>query len=87
MMMMGSLIPFSVTWIEFRKRNADMPLAATSAACHRPPNNANASVSPIQWGVVSMSNGIGHYSFGSKFVEASDAGSDIQGLRENPLKP
>ena len=41
--------------------------AAISAACH-PSDDVDAAVLPVQWGVVSTKNGIGHCSFSSKLV-------------------
>lgn len=50
-----------------------MPLASTcsaaiSAACHPSPDDIDAAVLPVQWGVVSTKDGIGHCSFSSKLV-------------------
>lgn len=67
MIILGTLVTAA------RRYPPGMPLASTcsaaiSAACHRLPNDVDAAVLPIQWGVVSTENGIGHCSFSSKLV-------------------
>lgn len=56
-----------------RRYPAGMPLSATcsgaiSAACHPPPGDDEVAVLPVQWGVVSVKDGVGHCSFSSKLV-------------------
>ena len=56
-----------------RQYPAGMPLSATcsgaiSAACHPPADDHEVAVLPVQWGVVSVKDGVGHCSFSSKLV-------------------
>ncbi|KAL8903787.1 MAG: hypothetical protein Q9171_007280 [Xanthocarpia ochracea] len=56
-----------------RRYPAGMPLSATcsgaiSAACHPPADDHDVAVLPVQWGVVSVKDGVGHCSFSSKLV-------------------
>lgn len=72
-MVVGSIVPLSALLTGLRKHHPDMPLAGTtsiaiSAACHAPPDDVDAAVLPIQWGVVSVENGVGHCCFSSKLV-------------------
>lgn len=69
----GSMIVFGTLATAARRYQPGMPLASTcsaaiSAACHRRPDDVDAAVLPVQWGVVSTKNGIGHCSFSSKLV-------------------
>ena len=71
--MVGSLIAFGAILTGLRRYSSGMPLAATcsgaiSAACHRADDDVDASVLPLQWGVVSTKDGVGHCSFSSKLV-------------------
>ncbi len=72
-MVVGSIIVLGTLATAARRYPPGMPLASTcsaaiSAACHRPPNDVDAAVLPVQWGVVSTKNGIGHCSFSSQLV-------------------
>ncbi len=63
----------SVASMGLRKYATGMPLSATcsgaiSAACHPPPDDVDAALLPVQWGVVSSDDGLGHCSFSSKKV-------------------
>ena len=57
----------------FRRYPVGMPLSATcsgaiSAACHPLADDVDAAVLPVQWGVVSIKDGVGHCCFSSKLV-------------------
>jgi len=63
----------SVASMGLRKYPTGMPLSATcsgaiSAACHPPSDDVDAALLPVQWGVVSSEDGLGHCSFSSKKV-------------------
>lgn len=70
-----------------RKFHGAMPLAgscsaAISAACHRPEWDKDASMQPVQWGVVSGSlsyGGVGHCSITSAVVEPVQEGEKYAG--------
>lgn len=67
-----------------RKYPAGIPLTATcsagiSAACHAPADDVDASVLPVQWGVVSVKDGIGHCAFSSKLVAPPIPGHSYAG--------
>ncbi|KAL8977763.1 MAG: hypothetical protein Q9205_006503 [Flavoplaca limonia] len=69
----GSLIMLGAALLGLRRYTPEMPLAATcsaaiSAACHRPDDDQDAAALPLQWGVVSTKDGIGHCCFSSKLV-------------------
>ena len=69
----GSMIVLGSLAMAVRRYPPGIPLASTcsaaiSAACHRPPDDVDAAVLPVQWGVVSTKNGIGHCYFSSKLV-------------------
>ncbi|KAL8922294.1 MAG: hypothetical protein Q9208_005264 [Pyrenodesmia sp. 3 TL-2023] len=69
----GTLIMLGAVLLGRRKYTSDMPIASTSsaaisAACHRDPDDPDASVLPLKWGVASKKNGIGHCCFSSKLV-------------------
>lgn len=72
-MVVGSTIVLGALATSVRRYPPGMSLASTcsaaiSAACHRRPDDVDAAVLPVQWGVVSTKNGIGHCSFSSKLV-------------------
>ena len=72
-MVVASLIVLGALITAARRYPPGMPhvstcSAAISAACHPPPGDVDAAVLPVQWGVVSTKNGIGHCSFSSKLV-------------------
>ena len=72
-MVVGSIIALGALIVATRRYPPGMPFASTcsaaiSAACHPPPGDVDAAVLPIQWGVVSTKDGIGHCSFSSKLV-------------------
>lgn len=69
----GTLIVMIAGATGWRQYPAGMPLAAACsgairAACHPPLGDENAAVLPVQWGVVTIRNGVGHCSFSSKLV-------------------
>ncbi|KAL8701122.1 MAG: hypothetical protein Q9201_005087 [Fulgogasparrea decipioides] len=69
----GTFIMLGAVLLGLRTYAPGMPLAATcsaaiSAACHAPEDDPDAAVLPVQWGVVSIKNGIGHCCFSSKLV-------------------
>ncbi|KAL8727294.1 MAG: hypothetical protein Q9181_005758 [Wetmoreana brouardii] len=69
----GTLIMLGAALLGLRTYTPGMPLAATcsaaiSAACHAPEDDPDAAVLPVQWGVVSVKDGIGHCCFSSKLV-------------------
>jgi len=69
----GTLIVLATGATGWRKYPAGMPLVATcrgaiSAACHPPLGDENAAVLPVQWGVVSIKDGVGHCSYSSTLV-------------------
>lgn len=69
----GTLIALATGATGLRNHPVGMPLAATcsgaiSAVCHPPDDDTEAAVSPVQWGVVSIKDAIGHCSFSSKLV-------------------
>ena len=59
----------------FKKYKKNMPIVSTcsiaiSATCHRRPEDVDAAILPLMWGVVgTRDDGIGHASFSSKDVE------------------
>lgn len=64
----------SVASMGLRTYPSGMPLSATcsgaiSAACHPPPDDIDVALLPVQWGVVSSEDGLGHCSFSSKKVK------------------
>ena len=71
-MIMFAMGLFSV-FIGLRWYPSGMPLASTSsaaisAACHPRADDPDASVLPIQWGVISDGRKVGHCSFSSQPV-------------------
>ena len=69
----GTLIMLGALLLGARKYSPDMPIAATSsaaisAACHAPADDVDAAVLPLQWGVVSTRDGVGHCCLSSKLV-------------------
>ena len=72
-MIVGTLITVGSFILGMQRYHPDMPLAATnsaaiSAACHPLPGDDDAAVLPVQWGVVSIDNGVGHCAFSSRTV-------------------
>lgn len=72
-MAVGSIVPLSAILTRLRKHHLDMPLTRTtsiaiSAVCHAPPDDVDAAVLPVQWGLVRIENGVGHCCFSSKLV-------------------
>ena len=72
-MIVGTVIVLATIATGLRKYPAGMPLSATcsgaiSAACHPPADDVDAAFLPVQWGVVSSRNGVGHCSFSSQLV-------------------
>ncbi|KAL8837011.1 MAG: hypothetical protein Q9170_002700 [Blastenia crenularia] len=71
--LIGTLIMLGAILLGLRKYTSDMPIAsissgAISAACHRPDDDPDAAVLPLQWGVVSKTDGLGHCCFSSQLV-------------------
>jgi len=71
--MVAMIYVTSVASLGLRKYPSGMPLSATcsgaiSAACHPSPDDVDAALLPVQWGVVSSEDGLGHCSFSSKKV-------------------
>ena len=69
----GCVIAIATVATGLRRYPTAMPLSATcsgaiSAACHPPADDVDAALLPVQWGVVSMEDGVGHCSFSSKVV-------------------
>lgn len=67
---LGALLLLVLVVNGFRKCKEGMPLAgscsaAISAACHRPKEDLDAAVLPVQWGAVSTDGRIGHCCFTS----------------------
>ncbi len=72
-MILGTILALGAILTAFRRYPATMPLASTcsaaiSAASHPPPEDVDAAVLPVQWGVVSSKDGVRHCSFSSKLV-------------------
>ena len=72
-MIVGGVIVLASIVTGLRKYPTGMPLSATcsgaiSAACHPPADDVDAAVLPLQWGVVSIQDGVGHCSFSSRLV-------------------
>lgn len=72
-MVVGGVIALATVATGLRRYATGMPLSATcsgaiSAACHPPADDVDAAVQPVQWGVVSIEDGVGHCSFSSKMV-------------------
>ncbi|KAL9614475.1 MAG: hypothetical protein Q9167_001003 [Letrouitia subvulpina] len=84
----GTLIFLATFIMGSRKYPTGIPLTATcsagiSAACHAPVDDIDASVLPVQWGVVSVKDGIGHCSFSSKVVAPPIPGYVYAGTLED----
>ncbi|KAL9044336.1 MAG: hypothetical protein Q9214_002519 [Letrouitia sp. 1 TL-2023] len=84
----GTLIFLGAIIIGSQKYPTGMPLTATcsagiSAACHAPTDDVDASVLPVQWGVVSVKDGIGHCAFSSKVVAPPIPGHIYAGTLED----
>ena len=82
-LVVGTIYVLTIVVMGFRKYPIGMPLSATcsgaiSAACHPPPDEVDAALLPVQWGVVNVMNGVGHCSFSSKTVEPLVAGQEYQ---------
>lgn len=72
-LIVATVYVFSVAALGLRRYPTGMPLSATcsgaiSAACHPPADDVDAALLPVQWGVVSLEDGLGHCSFSSKKV-------------------
>lgn len=72
-MIVGGVIALVTIATGLRRYPAGMPLSGTcsgaiSAACHPPADDVDAAVLPLQWGVVSTQDGVGHCSFSSRLV-------------------
>jgi hypothetical protein len=64
---LGFVFTVALILLGLRRYPASIPLASTcsaaiSAACHPPPGDEDAYLFPLQWGVVSVHDGIGHCS-------------------------
>lgn len=83
-LVIGLLLLIGCLVIGRLKYDASMPLVgscsiAISAACHQPDWDVNASLKPVQWGIIPGSDeetGIGHCSFSSGFVEPVQEGRE-----------
>ena len=72
-MIVGGVIVLATIATGLRRYPTGMPLSATcsggiSAACHPPADDVDTAYLPVQWGVVSKQNGVGHCSFSSQLV-------------------
>ncbi|KAL8992316.1 MAG: hypothetical protein Q9169_007194 [Polycauliona sp. 2 TL-2023] len=72
-LIVGALILLVAFALGFRRYDSDMPMVSTSsavisAACHPLGNDPDAALLPVEWGVASKKNGIGHCCFSSKIV-------------------
>ena len=69
----GTVIAVAIFFLGWRKYPDTMPLAGTNsaaiaAACHVLPEDRNCTTKPLQWGVVSQTDGVGHCSFSAGVV-------------------
>ena len=86
----GSTMVLALLVNGFRKLDSGMPLVgscslAISAACHRPLEDKDAALKPVQWGAVSHETieGPGHCCFTSFDVEPPILGQRYAGLKED----
>ena len=85
LMVLGTLVIAWASILALRRYPCGMALAssssaAISAACHPRPDDPNASVLPVQWGVVSTEGDCGHCSFSSMPVSSPVPGQRYAGL-------
>ena len=69
----GTVIAVAIFFLGWRKYPSTMPLAgnnsaAIAAACHVLPEDRDRATKPLQWGVVSQTDGVGHCSFSAGIV-------------------
>ncbi|KAH7383464.1 hypothetical protein BKA64DRAFT_582563, partial [Cadophora sp. MPI-SDFR-AT-0126] len=69
----GWLVLIAGVGMGLRRYNGGMPLAgscsaALSAACHPPPDEHDVALAPVKWGVVSISQGVGHCALSGRYV-------------------
>lgn len=72
-LLVGFVYMTTVAALGLRTYPTGMPLSATcsaaiSAACHPPDDEIDTALLPVQWGVVSTKDGVGHCSFSSRLV-------------------
>ncbi|OCT55026.1 hypothetical protein CLCR_02775 [Cladophialophora carrionii] len=85
------VVTFGLGWL--RKYDARMPLvgscsAAIAAACHQPDWDTDASLKPVQWGVIPGAvdrKGVGHCAFTSGKVEPLVEGKEYAGISDGQL--
>lgn len=87
LMILGTLVIVWASILALRRYPPGMALAssssaAISAACHARPDDPDASVLPVQWGVVSTEGECGHCSFSSMPVSSPIDGQRYAGLTE-----
>ena len=79
LIIVGTTLATGVLILGLKRFPDSMPLAATnsaaiSAACHADPDDEGCALKPLQWGVVSHIDKIGHCSFSAGPVKALVAG-------------
>ena len=86
LLIVGTIMVLVLALHGLRKLDPGMPLAgscslAISAACHRPPRDRNAALSPVKWGAVSheTKDRPGHCCFTSFAVEPPIVGHEYAG--------
>ena len=87
---LGSCMLVMAVGMGFRKFKSHMAVAsscsvAIAAACHRPENDADASVLPVKWGAVEeeKNDGVGHCTFTSLEVDEMVPGKMYAGYQEH----
>ena len=85
----GAAMVLTILLISCKKRSNDIPLASTysiviSATCHRPEEDTEASLLPVQWGVVTPGNQTpARYSFTTlRTVRPPQFAEEIGGAKE-----
>ena len=69
----GTVLALTILLFGLKRYPDTMPLAGTNsgaiaAACHALPEDETSTLKPLQWGVVSQADGIGHCSFSAGTV-------------------
>ena len=72
-------------WAWVLRYNGGMPLAgscsaALSAACHPAADEQDVALVPVKWGIVSISQGVGHCSLSGRYVSPPVAFQWYRGL-------
>lgn len=90
LLIVGSIMVLVLSLHGLRNLDPEMPMAgscslAISAACHRPPGDVNAALSPVKWGAVSheTKDGPGHCCFTSFEVESPIVGHEYAGWMDD----